>query len=71
MFTELSVVYEPRADHVELYGGGGGGYKLTDTLELQGALQVGLNEDAHDYMVVFGFSYELGPVFPVKRDVLR
>lgn len=66
-FTEASMVYVPRAGVWEWYGGAGGGYHLSDALELQGALQFGLNDTAHDYLVVFGFAYELGPVFPVMR----
>jgi len=69
-FTEASMVYEPRAAVTQWYGGAGGGYKLNDSLELQGALQFGLNDDAADYLVVFGFSYEMGPVFPVARGAI-
>lgn len=66
-FTEASMVYEPRADVTEWFGGAGAGWTVSDGLELQGAVQLGLNEDAPDYLLVFGFAYELGPIFPVLR----
>ncbi|MCP4093595.1 MAG: hypothetical protein GY747_09105 [Planctomycetes bacterium] len=66
-FTEASMVHEPRASHTEWFGGGGAGWTVSDGLELQGAVQFGLNDEAPDYLLVFGFAYELGPVFPVMR----
>jgi hypothetical protein len=66
-FTELSVVHEPQASVTQWYAGGGAGITVADGLELQGALQFGLDEDTPDYRVVVGFSYELGPALPILR----
>ena len=69
-FTEASMVYEPRAAITQWYGGAGGGYQWSDSLELQGAVQFGLNDDAAAYLLVFGFSYAMGPVFPIARGAM-
>jgi hypothetical protein len=58
-FAELSMTHEPRDSMTAWYGGGGGGCKITDDIELQAAVQLGLNDTADDYLIVFGFTYEL------------
>ncbi|PCJ53261.1 MAG: hypothetical protein COA70_10060 [Planctomycetota bacterium] len=66
-FIEASMVHEPRDSITAWYGGGGAGYKVTDDIELQAALQLGLNDTADDYLFVFGFTYEMGRFLPVLR----
>lgn len=66
-FAEISLAHEPRDSVTAWYGGGGGGFKISDDLELQAAVQVGLNDTAEDFLVVFGFSYYLGQILPTMR----
>jgi hypothetical protein len=66
-FTEASMVHEPRASVTEWFGGCGAGWTISEGFELQGAVQFGLTDEAPDYMLVFGFAYELGPILPVMR----
>lgn len=60
LFTEGTVIHEPAASTTALYAGGGGGLHIADGLELQAAAQLGLNEDAADLWLVFGFAWEMG-----------
>lgn len=70
-FAELSVAHEPRDSVTAWYGGGGGGFKITNDIELQAAVQVGLNDTASDYLIVFGFTYEIGHLLPTMRQASR
>lgn len=66
-FMELSVAHEPRDSVTAWYGGAGGGFMLGKSLELQAALQMGLNDTAEDYLFVLGFTFEAGKILPVMR----
>ncbi len=70
LFVEATAGYVPSESTTSWYGGFGGGYKVMPQLELQGALQVGLDDDAEDYMLVFGFSGVIGKLFQ-SEEVLR
>ncbi len=67
-FTELSLVYLPKDAEIAWFGGTGAGLKLNSALEFQGAVQIGLNDDADDYLLVFGFNYGAGQLLPVLRQ---
>ncbi len=60
LFAEASTSYSPSDGSSVWYGGFGGGYKFWPNLELQGALQIGLNDDAEDFFLVVGFSSVIG-----------
>ena len=62
-FVEASAAYSPQDSVTAWYGGFGGGYQVMPQLELQTALQVGLDNDAEDFMLVFGFSGVIGSLF--------
>lgn len=70
LFVEATAGYVPSESTTSWYGGFGGGYKVMPQLELQAALQVGLDSDAEDYMLVFGFSGVIGKLFQTE-EVLR
>lgn len=63
LFVEGSAGYVPSESVTSFYAGFGGGYKFWPQMELQAALQVGLDDDAEDYMLVFGFSGVIGKLF--------
>ena len=70
LFVEGSAGYVPSESTTAFYAGFGGGFKWLPQLELQAAIQVGLDDDAEDYMLVFGFSGVIGKLFQ-SEEALR
>ena len=67
LFGEIAGIFRPDLDSNAVLATAGASWAWAPNLTLDGALQIGLTEDAPDYLLLFGMTWNLGGILQRPR----